>query len=225
MAGQNGVVTKLQYWKRRSHPARISEPTLSAAVPLANISACVLCANSSPLRTPTPKKPLENTMGGQLLALSRTRGVTKVYPRIFGRHVYSAVVSFTLVSLLGLVLMGAVGCSNLGSKGVGLQPSDASATSDVAVRSMPVVPGRRARVFIFAAFGEKCEPIAEPRITITEPPTKGDVSFVPGQETNVRYSAQGTCVGRTTTGTGIYYTARAGAGRSGPFLNLGQTSE
>ena len=149
-------------------------------------------------------------MGGQLLTLSRTRGVTKVYPWIFGGHVFSAVVSFTLISSLGLILMSAVGCSNLGSKGVGLQPSDASATSDVAVRSMPIVPGRRARVFIFAAFGEKCEPVAEPRITIIKPPAKGDVSFVPGQETNVKYSAQGTCVGRKTTGTGIYYTARMG---------------
>ena len=75
---------------------------------------------------------------------------------------------------------------------------------------MPVVPGRPARVFIFAGLDEKCEPIAAPQITITEPPAKGDVSFVPGQETTMQYSAKGTCVGRKTTGTGIYYTARAG---------------
>ena len=98
-----------------------------------------------------------------------------------------------------------VGCSDVGSKGVGLQPSD----DNLAVRSMPVVPGRPARVFIFAGLDDKCEPLAAPQITITEPPVKGDVSFVPGQETTIQYSAKGTCAGRKATGTGIYYTARA----------------
>jgi hypothetical protein len=31
-----------------------------------------------------------------------------------------------------------------------------------------------------------------------------------GQETTIQYSAQGTCIGQKTQGTGIYYTARAG---------------
>lgn len=75
---------------------------------------------------------------------------------------------------------------------------------------MPVVPGRPARVFIFAGLDEKCEPIDAPQITVTAPPAKGDVSFASGQETTIQYSAKGTCVGRKTTGTGIYYTARAG---------------
>ena len=107
-------------------------------------------------------------------------------------------------SLLSLVLglfalAGMVGCS-------GLPPSDDS----LAVRSMPVIPGRPARVFIFAGLDEKCEPIAAPQLTITKPPAKGDVSLVPGQETTIQYSAKGTCAGRKATGTGIYYTARAG---------------
>ena len=112
--------------------------------------------------------------------------------RIFARHL-----SFTLTFL------ALVGCSNVGSNGLGLQASDV-------VRSMPVVPGRPARVFIFAGLDEKCGPIAAPEITITEPPAKGDVSFVPSQETTIQYSAKGTCAGRKATGTGVYYTARAG---------------
>ncbi len=76
---------------------------------------------------------------------------------------------------------------------------------------MPVVPGRRARVFIFAGLGDNCEAIAAPEISITQPPGKGDVTFVPGQETMIEYSARGTCVGKKATGTGVYYTARDGA--------------
>jgi hypothetical protein len=78
------------------------------------------------------------------------------------------------------------------------------------VRSQPVVPGRRARVFIFAGFGDDCQPVPAPKFTITAPPAKGEVSFVPGQETVIKTSAQGTCLGQKTTGTGIYYTANAG---------------
>ncbi len=102
------------------------------------------------------------------------------------------------------------GCTGAGPNNTSLQPVNAPVTADAAVRSAPVVPGRRARVFIFAGLGEKCEPIAAPEITITEPPSKGDVTFVPGQETTIQYSAQGTCLGRTATGTGVYYTAREG---------------
>jgi hypothetical protein len=78
------------------------------------------------------------------------------------------------------------------------------------VRSAPVVPGRRARVFIFAGLGDNCEPIAAPEITVTAPPSKGDVALVPGQETTIAYSAKGTCLGKKATGTGVYYTAREG---------------
>jgi hypothetical protein len=52
--------------------------------------------------------------------------------------------------------------------------------------------------------------LTAPQITITELPTKGDVSFVPGQETTIQHSAQGTCIGQKARGTGVYYTARAG---------------
>jgi len=75
---------------------------------------------------------------------------------------------------------------------------------------MPVVPGRRARVFIFAGLGDKCEPVAAPEISIAQPPAKGDVTFVSGQETTIQSSAHGTCLGQSATGTGVYYTARTG---------------
>lgn len=120
-------------------------------------------------------------------------------------------------AVLALALVGVAGCSGLGSQdGAAPLPGDAPAptadapTSDSAVRSTPVVAGRPARVFIFAGFGNHCERVAAPQITITEAPAKGDVSFVPGQETTIQYSAQGTCIGQKTQGTGIYYTARAG---------------
>ncbi len=93
----------------------------------------------------------------------------------------------------------------------GLQPERAGQPADVAVRTMPVVPGRKARVFIFAGLGDNCEAVAAPQINITQPPGKGDVTFVPGQETTIEYSAKGTCTGKTATGTAVYYTARAGA--------------
>jgi hypothetical protein len=114
---------------------------------------------------------------------------------------------------LALSLIG--GCSGIGTQdGSAPLPGDAptagAPTADAAVRSTPVVPGRAARVFVFAGFGDKCEPVAAPQITITAPPAKGEVTFVPGQETTIQYSAQGTCIGQKTKGTGVYYTARAG---------------
>ncbi len=78
------------------------------------------------------------------------------------------------------------------------------------MRHNPVVAGRRARVFIMAGFGKQCESLPAPNITVTQPPTKGSVSFEPGQETTVNTSATGTCIGQRVTGTGIYYTARPG---------------
>jgi hypothetical protein len=117
-------------------------------------------------------------------------------------------------AVLALALFGAAGCSGLSSQGSAPLPGNAPTgdvpTSDMAVRSTPVVPGRRARVFIFAGFGDKCEALPAPEITVTAPPSKGDLSFVPGQETTIETSAQGTCIGQKTKGTGLYYTARAG---------------
>lgn len=94
-------------------------------------------------------------------------------------------------------------------------PSLASApasapTSDPAIRTAPVVPGRAGRVFIFAGVDKNCAPIPEPKVSITHPPQKGAISFRPGQMTTIAASAQGTCLGTKATGTGVYYTAHAG---------------
>lgn len=125
--------------------------------------------------------------------------------------------------VLALALTAMAGCSGINSQSADAPlPSDAAAsvapaapkvgapTADAAVRKTPVVPGRRARVFIFTATGDDCEPLPAPELTITAPPSKGDLSFEPGQETTVATSGKGTCTGKPATGTGVYYTARAG---------------
>lgn len=120
--------------------------------------------------------------------------------------------SKVVLSLLALLLAG---CSSTGPAGD--QASVEPATIDAATRLSPVVVGRPARVFVFAGVGKNCEAVAAPAITITAPPAKGDVTFKPGQETTIAASAQGTCVGQKSTGTGVYYTARAGANGTDRF--------
>jgi hypothetical protein len=109
-----------------------------------------------------------------------------------------------------LALLLTAACSS--SPPDGAQPSQATAVDGTGdgVRRNPVVAGRRARVFVMAGFGAKCESLPAPNITITQPPAKGSVAFEPGQETTVNTSASGTCIGSRVTGTGIYYTARSG---------------
>jgi len=119
---------------------------------------------------------------------------------------------------LAVLLMLLAGCTSatptVDPAGTAAGPT---AAGDVAVRSSPVIVGRPARVFVMAGFGKNCEPVAAPEITVTQPPEKGDVSFIPGQETTIQHSAQGTCVGQKTTGTGIYYTARTGTSGTDKF--------
>jgi hypothetical protein len=129
-------------------------------------------------------------------------------------HRYAPHPVATLV--LALAVAGIAACSGVSSQGDGAPlpaataPTADAPTADAAVRSTPVVPGRRARVFIFAGLGDHCEPVPAPQITVTAPPAKGDVSFVPGQETTIKTSTHGTCIGQTAKGTGLYYTARGG---------------
>ncbi len=119
--------------------------------------------------------------------------------------------SFRFGAAAVVVLLGA--CAAEGpSGGSAVVPSEANG-----VRTSPVVAGRPARVFVFAGVGKKCEQIAPPEITITHLPVKGDVSFVPGQETTIATTAQGTCLGTKTKGMGIYYTARPGQSGTDAF--------
>lgn len=110
---------------------------------------------------------------------------------------------------ISLIVM-VTGCSGQSGQTPALQSAGETITNDAAVRTSPVVAGRRARVFIFAGLGDKCELLAAPQVSVTAPPAKGDISFVPDQETMIQASAKGTCLGQKARGTGVYYTARAG---------------
>jgi hypothetical protein len=120
---------------------------------------------------------------------------------------------FASPALLGVFMIGLAACSANGPNGLSLNAAPTYETSsgeDNVKRTTPVVPGRRARVFIMAGLGANCEPTPPPAITITQLPDKGSVSLEPGQETMIQTSVSGTCIGRKATGTGIYYTARDG---------------
>lgn len=94
----------------------------------------------------------------------------------------------------------------------------AAPSADAATRTAPVVPGRPGRVFIFAGVDDACTPIAPPALTIRRPPAQGDISFKEGQHTVLAATARGTCGGTKASGTGVYYTARAGAAGSDTFI-------
>lgn len=133
----------------------------------------------------------------------------------------ASVLSAVVAAGLALVLAG---CSGAGSQTPSAPlPGDAALaggpapTADAAVRSKPVVPGRRARVFIFAGIGDNCEELPPPEVGVSADPSQGDISFVPGQETTIKTSGKGTCIGKTAKGTGVYYTARAGASGTDRF--------
>lgn len=93
----------------------------------------------------------------------------------------------------------------------------ASDAADAATRTAPVVPGRPGRVFIFAGVDEDCKPIAPPALAISRPPQHGDISFKEGQQTVLAATARGTCAGTKASGTGVYYTARAGSAGTDVF--------
>ncbi|HRY06477.1 MAG TPA: hypothetical protein P5114_05110 [Hyphomicrobiaceae bacterium] len=85
------------------------------------------------------------------------------------------------------------------------------------VRTSAIVPGRAARVFIFAGVDQNCASLPEPELTVTKPPAKGDILFRPGQTTKLAATASGTCIGTKAVGTGVYYTARAGTSGADTF--------
>jgi hypothetical protein len=156
----------------------------------------------------------------QLAAISDSLGTSE--PRIHSNRNWPLSAVFAIAALLA-------SCSANGpASNSALDPTPAP-TQDAATRAQPVVVGRPSRVFIMAGFGAKCEPVSAPTLTITESPKQGDISFVVGQDTTIAASVQGTCVGQKAKGTGIYYTARAGAQGSDTFavkavLASGETS-
>jgi hypothetical protein len=84
-------------------------------------------------------------------------------------------------------------------------------------RGTRVVPERPGRVFVMAGFDLDCRSLKPVTISIDRPPEKGSVSLRENQETTIQYSASGKCIGARVSGTGIYYTARAGATGSDTF--------
>lgn len=116
-------------------------------------------------------------------------------------------------SLTGLILSLVATCSLAGCSPAS-ESSLANAgavTRDAATRASPVVAGRPARVFVFTALGAKCEALTAPTVRVVTAPSLGEVSLREGQRTTVAASASGRCVDHPAVGTGIYYTARAGA--------------
>ena len=103
-------------------------------------------------------------------------------------------------------------CSSAPQSAV-MQPA-AAPTLDAATRTMPVIAGRPARVFVFAGWDAAGAATAAPQVTVTSAPGQGDISLRPGQTTSIAASAGGTCAGRTVTGTGVYYTPKAKVARS-----------
>jgi hypothetical protein len=102
-------------------------------------------------------------------------------------------------------------------------------TQDAATRTTPVVPGRPARVFVFAGWDAACAQLAAPEVQVASPPAQGEITFRPGQQTTIAASGGGTCTGRTVSGTGVYYTAREGASGTDRFtvearLQTGETN-
>ena len=132
------------------------------------------------------------------------------------------------IASLALFAGTLAGCSSAGPENLPAvtQPaaSEAAPTADAATRASPVVAGRPGRVFIFAGVGKKCEQLPAPEITITAPPSKGDVTFQPGQDTTIAASSLGTCIGTKAKGTGIYYTAKAGTSGTDTFSVTAKTS-
>ncbi len=113
------------------------------------------------------------------------------------------------------LLLLAAGCAPSGPQG-NMAAGEGSAPATVTkaagptpgVRTSNFVPGRAARVFIFAGVDGNCASLPAPELTVTRPPAKGDVSFRPGQQTKFAVTATDSCIGAKAVGTGVYCTAR-----------------
>lgn len=122
------------------------------------------------------------------------------------------------VAAVAAIGLGLAGCSSMPG-GVEL-PSLLPASSPVKTgsvpttssgpRGVPVLPGRAARMYVWAAFLEKdCSPVTT-NVAVAQAPTKGTVSFRENQSTMIQHSLSGKCVGNSIEGKGVYYTANKG---------------
>lgn len=83
-------------------------------------------------------------------------------------------------------------------------------------RTAKFVPDRPGRVYIFAGFDAACQATGPVTVTIVADPKQGAISLREGQETRIA-APPGPCVGTRIKGTGVYYTARAGANGTDTF--------
>lgn len=66
-------------------------------------------------------------------------------------------------------------------------------------------------MYVFAGFKEKtCAPV-EATVTVTRQPRQGTIEVRAGQTTTVMQSASGACIGKSMSGTGVYYVPRPDA--------------
>ena len=137
--------------------------------------------------------------------------LTKMIGITMTRYAVALMVAISSIAVVG-------GCAQLQTPPLGTGPITTGATppSTTATpkRLRPVVANRPARMYVFAGFKEKdCSPVPT-TLAISTQPAQGKVEFRKGQTTTVMQSASGKCIGTKITGTGVYYTANAGA--SGP---------
>ncbi len=78
------------------------------------------------------------------------------------------------------------------------------------------------RVFVMAGFAPDCSFKGFPDMQVSAAPTKGQVSFKPGETTTVQYSLSGNCVGTAVQGTGIYHTPAPGQTGEDTFTVTGK---
>ncbi len=78
------------------------------------------------------------------------------------------------------------------------------------------------RVFVMAGFAPDCSFKGFPDMQVSAAPTKGQVSFKPGEAMTVQYSLSGNCVGTEVQGTGIYYTPAPGQSGEDTFTVTGK---
>lgn len=126
--------------------------------------------------------------------------------------------------LLATVTIGA--CSQgltLPTATTGLTTGATPPTATAPKRARPVVAGRAARVYVFAGFKEKtCEPVAV-NVSVTTQPRQGRIEIRPGQTTTVMHSSSGNCIGKSMSGSGVYYTPNKDADGADSFAVLATT--
>lgn len=106
----------------------------------------------------------------------------------------------------------------------GLATGATQPTTAAPKRSRPVVAGRPARMYVFAGFKEKdCTPVAA-TVTVATQPRQGRVEIRSGQTTTIMQSASGNCIGKSMTGTGVYYVPNTDADGPDSFSVTARTA-